>query len=334
MLNVGLIGRGIISQSHTSAYQKIENARIVACCDVRPEQLDDMGDTRKYTDIDDFLASEKGKLDYVDICLPTYLHAEVSIKAMRAGFHVLCEKPMARTSSEAREMIKVAQETGMQLMIAHCSRFMGATKLMREEVLKGEMGKVRNAEYFRQGGSREPMGYNNWFRDEKLSGGALLDLHIHDVDMIRGIFGMPNAVCVVGGNVITEGSGYDEVSALFIYDDMHVFAKTDWSIENDMYNVRAARVNFDYGYMYLDRTRNRTAFTKVDKDKNVCDLTDKIDADMYYNELVYYIDCIENGKPFDLCPPEESLDAILIVEAEKKSADLRGEKVKIQGEVI
>jgi glycerate kinase len=67
----------------------------------------------------------------------------------------------------------------------------------------------------------------------------------------------------------------------------------------------------------------------VDKNGNVIDLTDKIDADMYYNELVYYIDCLENNKPFDLCPVNESADAVRIVEAQKRSADLRGEKIKL-----
>ena len=329
MLKIGLLGRGTISYAHTKAYEKIENAKIVACCDIRPEQLDDIKDARKYTDIDTFLAEEAGKLDYVDICLPTYLHAEASIKAMKAGFNVLCEKPMALNSNDADEMIRVSEETGKRLMIAHCTRFMGATQIMREEILKGEMGKVRNAEYFRQGGSREPMGYKNWFRDESLSGGAILDLQVHEVDVIRGLMGMPDAVCVVGANVIPNSSGYDEASSLFIYNNMHVFVKVDWSVEKDLYNIRTTRINFDNGYMFLDRTKGRTIFTKVDDNGNVTDLTDKIDADMYYNEIVYYIDCLENNKPFDLCPVNESVDAIRIVEAQKRSADLRGEKIKL-----
>ncbi|MBE6651257.1 MAG: Gfo/Idh/MocA family oxidoreductase [Ruminococcaceae bacterium] len=329
MLKIGLLGRGSISYAHTKAYEKIENAKIVACCDIRPEQLDDIKDARKYTDIDTFLAEEAGKLDYVDICLPTYLHAEVSIKAMRAGFNVLCEKPMAINSKKAEEMMQVSEETGKRLMIAHCSRFIGATRIMKEEILKGEMGKVRNAEYFRQGGSRDPMGYKNWFRDETLSGGALLDLQIHDIDVIRGLMGMPNEVCVVGANVIPSGNGYDEASSLLIYDNMHVFVKVDWAIEKNLYDFRVTRINFDNGYMFLDRTNNRTTFTKVDQNGNVTDLTDKIDTDMYYNEIVYYIDCLVNNKPFDLCPVNESIDAVRIVEAQKRSADLRGEKVKV-----
>jgi len=86
-MKVGLIGRGSISYAHMAAYDRMKaeqkDVEIVACCDIRPEQMDDMGDVRKYTNIDTFLEAEKGNLDYVDICLPTYLHAEVSIKAMK-----------------------------------------------------------------------------------------------------------------------------------------------------------------------------------------------------------------------------------------------------------
>lgn len=329
MLKVGLIGRGTISKSHTKAYEKINNAELVACCDIRPEVMEDLTNVRKYTDIDTFLSEEAGKLDYVDICLPTYLHDVVSIKAMRSGFNVLCEKPMALTSDKAEEMLRVSKETGKKLMIAHCTRFMGATYIIKEEIAKGELGKVRNAEYFRQGGSRGPAGYNNWFRDEKLSGGALLDLHVHDVDVVRGLFGMPKAVSTVGANVIADGSGYDEVSSFLIYDDMHVFAKADWSLVKDRYNVRAIRVNFDNGYIFIDRTSGREVYSRVDGEGNLTDLIEKKNDDMYYNEIVYFIDCLENDKPFDLCPPSESIDAVRIIEAEKKSADLRGEKIKI-----
>ena len=328
MMNVGLIGVGSISRVHIKAYEKIEEAKIVACCDIRPETMEQFEDARKYTDIDLFLEKEAGKLDYVDICLPTYLHKEVAVKAMKLGYDVLCEKPMARSTEEANEMIKVSNETKKRLMIAHCSRFIGAVKMMKECIESGELGKPLNAEFYREGGSKEPMGYNNWFRDESLSGGAILDLHIHDVDMMRGLFGMPEAVSVVGANII-EGAGYDSVAATYIYPDMFVSAKCDWTIKGDMFNTRTIRVNYEKGYMFVDRTQDRTIFVKVDETGEKQDLTDKIDADMYYNEILYYIDCLKNNKPFDYCPVSQSAEAVKIVEKERESANLRGEKIKL-----
>ena len=96
-MKIGLIGRGNISTVHESAYARIPDAELVAVCDVREERLAGLGEgVRTYRDIDEMLKAEAGQLDFVDICLPTYLHAEVACRAMRAGFNVLSEKPMAR----------------------------------------------------------------------------------------------------------------------------------------------------------------------------------------------------------------------------------------------
>lgn len=328
MLKVGLIGRGTISKSHTEAYAKIDDAKIVAACDIRSEMLDDLGDIRKYTDVDEFLASEAGKLDYVDICLPTYLHCEVAVKAMEAGFNVLSEKPMALNPEQAQLMCDTAKKTGKQFMVAHVMRFMGAFNVVKECIESGELGKVRSAEFYREGGSREPMGYNNWFRDEKLSGGAMLDLHIHDVDMINALFGKPEAVSAIAANVI-PGSGYDAMSVHYIYPDMFVTATCDWTIKGDKFNTRAMRVNFEKGYIFLDRTKDRTTFVKVDADGNLDDMKDKMGLDMFYNEIRYYIDCLKNGESVDSCLPTDVVETVKMVMAEMKSADLRGEKVEL-----
>ena len=329
-MKVGLIGRGSISYAHMAAYDRMKaeqkDVEIVACCDIRPEQMDDMGDVRKYTNIDTFLEAEKGNLDYVDICLPTYLHTEVSIKAMKKGYNVLCEKPMTLTFEDAKQMCDVAKETQRLLMIAQCSRFLGAFREMYKVCQSGELGKVRHAEFYREGGSLEPMGYQNWFRNESLSGGAILDLHVHDADLIRAAFGMPKAVSTIAANHI-PGAGYDALTTHYIYDDMFVCANCDWTTAHNKINSRSFRMNFEKGYMFVDRSPERTIFLKMDINGNAEDLTDKIDAGMYYNEITYYMDCLNSGKPVSLCPPEETAESVKIALAEKKSADLQGEKV-------
>lgn len=330
-MKIGLIGRGGISAAHESAYRHMQkdgmDIQIVAYCDICPERLEGLEHARTYTDIDTFLTEEQGKLDYVDICLPTYLHAEVSVKALRAGYHVLCEKPMALNPEQTSAMLAAAKASGKHFMIAHCCRFMGATKLMRDVILSGELGKVCNAEFYREGGSREPMGYQNWFRNGDLSGGVLLDLHIHDVDLIVWLFGMPKAVSAAAKQIMTK-NGYDSVSVNYFYENgMYINAKSDWSIAHDQFNTRGMRINFEKGYMYLDRTSERNAFVKVTEDGTVTDLWPQVDADMYYNELCYYIDCLKKGIAPELCPPEQSAEAVRLVMAEMRSADLGGERV-------
>jgi len=331
MINVGLIGHGNISKSHIGAYKHIiedgVELKIAAVCDIRPEVFEDMGDARTYTDIDEMLKAEAGKLDYVDICLPTYLHCEAACKAMRAGFNVLSEKPMALNLEQAQAMVDTAKETGKQFMVAHCCRFMGAAKYIKSVIESGELGPVRSAEFYREGGSRKPMGYQNWFRKKELSGGAMLDLHIHDVDLINYLFGMPKAVSAVGTKVFPE-SGYDAMSVNYMYENgIFVNAKCDWTITGDRFNTRAIRVNFDGGYIFVDRSKDRAANVKVDGEGNMTDITDLCYMDMYYHEICYFIDCLKNGKPVDFCPPEQSAQAVQIVMAEMKSADKNGERV-------
>lgn len=331
MLKVGMLGYGSIAKSHTKAYQQLkkENAgvEVVAYCDIRPEQMEGLEGVRKYTDMEEFLEKESGQLDYVDICLPTYLHAEAAIKAMKAGFHVLSEKPMALNYEQAQEMYVTAKETGKQLMVAHCNRFMGASKMIKKYVQSGELGKVRHAEYYREGGHPDN-GYQDWFSNGALSGGAMLDLHIHDVDVIYDTFGMPEAVSAAAA-VVIPGSGYDTMSVNYMYPDgMYINAKCDWTIKNDKFNTRACRVNFEKGYLFMDRSPGRQVFVKVDE-TGTEDLWDQVDLNMFYNEIVYFVDCLRNGKPVELCRPEASAEAVRIIMAEMKSADLGGERIQL-----
>ena len=279
MLRVGLIGLGNIAGSHLDAYERLAKGKagvsLDAVCDVCPEKTEKMrGNCRIYTDVAEMLEQEKGKLDFVDICVPTFLHARITVQAMEAGFHVLCEKPMARTPEQAQVMIDAANRTGKTLMIAHCTRFYSGIRVLKNIIDSGELGKVRSAEFYREGGSNAPMGWNDWFHDGDLSGGAMLDLHIHDVDAIRWLFGMPNAVSVGAGSTVTK-NGYDYLSANFNYDDMYVTASSDWTIAHDRFNTRTFRVNFEKGYFFCDRSPNRQVMVKVAEDGTITDYAEQ-----------------------------------------------------------
>ena len=334
MLRAGLIGCGSISKAHTGAYAQIarekNNVVLEAVCDIRPEQLECFGDdVRKYTSVEEMLEKEKGRLDYVDICVPTFLHSKIAIQALEAGFHVLSEKPMARTVEQAEAMVEAAKRTGKTLMIGHCCRFYSVPDLIRETIAKGDLGKVRSAEFYREGGSKKPMGWNNWFRDGELSGGAMLDLHIHDVDVIREFFGMPKAVSAMASSVITKG-GYDAMSVNFQCENgVFVHALCDWTIAHDKFNTRTVRVNFEKGYIFGDRTAGRMALMKVHEDGTVEDFTEQMSFNAHKNEIVYFLDCLEKGVSPDRCPPEQSVEAVKIVMAEMRSADLGGALVEV-----
>ncbi len=338
MLKVGIIGNGSISFAHRSAYERLYKSgevELVAICDIRPERLEEdcrsgFDNARLYTDPDEMLRAEAGKLDYIDICVPTFLHSEISIKAMRAGFNVLCEKPMARTVAQAEEMVKVSKETGKTLMIAYCNRFNEGAMEIKKIIDSKKYGRVISADFRREGGSDDAAGWNNWFRDFELSGSAVLDFQIHDVDMIRWMFGMPNAVSMVGGNLTTQGGGYDIMSSNFMYDDnMFVNSTCNWFVGNNRFNVRVIRVNFEQGYVYLERTAGRDTFVEVPRHGEPIDLSEKNVFDAYFEEIKYFAGIIRDGKPVDYNIPEESIDSVKLVMAELESADKNGERIAL-----
>lgn len=347
MIRAGLIGNGGIGRLHRIAYQRIHDEQgtdivsLEAICDIRPEQLELEGQcmegTRKYTDYVEMLEKEAGKLDYIDICVPTFLHAEISIKAMEMGFNVMCEKPMARTVEEANKMIEVSKTTGKTLMIAHCSRFGEEMDLVRELVESGEFGKIRYAEFKSTGGDLGPMGWNNWYYDGKLSGGCAWDVHVHDVDKLRCLFGMPKAVSSMGrkGVMVSDGA-YDAICTNYMFENgIYVNIVADWTTIKEEYNWRMTRVNFEKGYVFADRWSERSEFVKVAEDGTKTDYHHlwgpkfPFKNKTYVYEILYYVDCLKNGKPVDFCPPEQSRDNLRIIMAEIESANNGGKLVEL-----
>src|SRR5207247_9734206 len=148
-VNVAVIGLGFMGATHLRAYLQNKSARIVAVCDaVRlpvngvlagvAGNVKNTGDinlgpqVRVFRKIEDVLADAEVQL--VDLCTPTPLHPEQSIAALKAGKHVLCEKPLARTSAAAREILKVAEASPGFLMPAMCMRFWPGWRWLKQTV--------------------------------------------------------------------------------------------------------------------------------------------------------------------------------------------------------
>lgn len=329
MIRIGMIGNGNISNQHKKAIAQIisEGGQVSldVYCDANPATLKGLPG-RTYTDVDTMLAAEQGKLDMVDICLPTFLHADVVVKALEHGMHVLCEKPMALNPEECDRMLEASQRTGKKLMIAHCNRFMSSVEIIRKTVESNELGKVRSAQFRRDSSMANT---DSWFANGKISGGVAVDTHVHDTDLIRGIFGMPKAVSAAGHSTFVR-DGYDAMSVNYMYDDgMFIHATANWTLKHNKFNSRTIRVDFEKGYLFCDRTPGRATFVKVTEDGTVTDLSAFLDSPFFYNELVYFFDCVANDKPVSKCPPHEAADAIRLVMAEIESADRDGIRITI-----
>ena len=118
MLKIGIVGCGGISGVHVPGWNKLEDCEIVAICDVRQEMMDKYPGPRQYLNFDEMLENEE--LDIVDICLPTYLHAEYSMKAMEKGINVLCEKPVSLNREDVKKVYACAEKNGVTLCHLWC----------------------------------------------------------------------------------------------------------------------------------------------------------------------------------------------------------------------
>lgn len=216
-MRVGIIGIGFMGMVHYLAYQKVRGAKVVAIAardekklagDWRgikgnfgpPGEQMDLGKIGRYADWRELLKDPA--VDTVDICLPPSLHAEVAVAALKAGKHVLVEKPMALESAEAERMVKAAAASGKLLMVAQVLPFFPEYAFAREVIESGKYGKLLGGHFKRV--IADPLWIKD-FHDPKGAGGPIVDLHIHDAHFIRLVCGMPRAVFsagrVVDGNV-------------------------------------------------------------------------------------------------------------------------------------
>jgi predicted dehydrogenase len=210
MIRIGLVGLGFIGWIHWLAYQKLAGVRVAAICENDPKRL--TGDLRgiqgnfgppgeqidltgigTYSKFDDLLADPQ--IDVVDISLPTSLHADMAIKALDAGKHVFCEKPMALRLADCERMVDAAKRANRLLMIGHVLPFFPEYDWALKTIRSGEYGEVLG------GAFRRVIADPTWVRDfwspERI-GGPMLDLHVHDAHFIRLVFGMPTEVVTSG----------------------------------------------------------------------------------------------------------------------------------------
>ena len=194
-VKVGVIGCGSIAKyRHLPEYQAQSNVDIIAVCDVAPERAQAMAQTygaNAYTDYIDLLNNKE--INAVSICTPNIFHSPMTIAALQAGKHVLCEKPMATTIEEAEQMNEAANQSGKKLMIGHNQRFVPSHQKAKKMIERDELGNIYS---FRTSfGHRGPEawsidGKDSWFfKKDQAVLGAMGDLGVHKADLIRFLLG-------------------------------------------------------------------------------------------------------------------------------------------------
>lgn len=198
-VNFAIIGCGRIAQRHAEHINN--NGKLVAVCDIdleKAQQLAGKYNAKAYQNIDDLLQNET--VDLVAICSPNGLHAEHSIKALNAGFHVLCEKPMAINVNDCGDMIKAAESNNKRLFAIKQNRYNPPVAAVKEAIDKGVFGKIysiqlscfwnRNPDYYA----------NSWKGTKDLDGGTLYTQFSHFIDLLYWMIGDVKKAYALTGN--------------------------------------------------------------------------------------------------------------------------------------
>ncbi len=329
-LRIGVVGFGGIGHLHAAIYQHLDNCELVAVADPDPVKLaSPTGDINLgistaveleklhlYRSFEAMLGAEK--LDYADIALPTDLHALYAIAALDAGLHVFCEKPMARTIPEAERMLAAARRNRRSLMIGQCLRFWPCYEVLYNAVHGGCYGPLRMLSLNRI----SVISNKAWMFDGHRSGGALYDMHLHDVDFLHFLLGMPRAVAATA---CTRHTGaYDNVHAVYSYGrGLTVGASASWG---------ATEFTMSYQAIFEDAVLETVANGARVVLKRTARPTEEIALESgsgHERELAYYTRAIQDGRPPERCQPESTLDSLRIIGAEIASADRNGAQVEL-----
>ncbi len=301
MLKVGLVGVGGISGAHIPAWQSMEDVELVALCDVRPEQMTRYPELRQYTDMDDMLAKEQ--LDILDICLPTYLHADAAVKAMERGIHVLSEKPVSLKTEDVHRLYETAKRNNVRFMVAQVLRFWPEYVYLKEIYDSGRYGKLLSGRMARLG-HMPGWSWDNWMKDESRSGLVPFDLHIHDLDFMVYTFGKPKQV----SSFRARRPDQDVFTAVYQFDGFYVDSEATWYAAPYPFHA-TYRFQFEKALIVLDGALtvyevDGKTFT-VGADGGETGGIELPPTNAYANEIRYFADCVKAGRDADRVKEEE-----------------------------
>ena len=334
MIGVGLVGVGFMGKMHFGCHQESTRAKIVAICDVDEKKLNgdwssiggniddpsaknvDLKGINTYAKIDELLADPAVEL--VDITLPTYLHAKNVLKALATGKHVLCEKPIALTAEDAAVIVRAAADAKGQFMVAHCIRWWPEYAVTRDIVTNKTYGRVYSA-VFRRISPTPTWGWKNWLQDHTRSGGACVDLHIHDTDYVNYLFGLPQAVSSVG--VSKTSGGVDHIATHYLYDtdNSMVSAEGNWICHPSVPFEMSFRIICETATIDYSSAREKTLV--IYRRGGGEEYPEFEPGDGYHNEIEYYLSCIESNTTATVVTPAEAREALAVALAEIKSVE-------------
>ena len=337
-MRIGVVGLGFMGSTHLEAYGKVAGFELAAVSSSNPQKLAgdlsavsgnldrgggtyDFSRAARYETAGELIADPG--VEAVDLCTPTYLHAPLAIRALQAGKHVLVEKPMALTAEDCDAMIAAAKEAGRVLMVAQVLRFFAEYREARRLALSGGLGPIRAASFRRKCAAPA---WGRWLKDPARSGGGVMDLLIHDLDFCQHLFGRPRSIRAVGYEDLA--GGIDFVEAQLDYGDgVPVIVSGGWHHAASYPFSMEFTIVCDGGT--LDFTSEKSGLRLHRADGKQVDAA-LPDADGFVGELQAFVDSCAAGRPPEICPPEDSAEAVRMALAMNRSRAGGGEPAALE----
>jgi predicted dehydrogenase len=318
-MKIGLIGYGFMGRAHAAAIQSLPGVALYAlACRTHPSDdehrrgnLDlktaPLPDSVKWTPDWREVVTDS-TIDAVDICLPTHLHKPVALAALEHGKHVLCEKPMALNTSECDELMAVAANATKTFMIAQVLRFRYPYIYALGFIRAAGIDDIVSCTLQRSTGYPQ---WSNWLANSDCSGGAILDLLSHDLDLALLWFGPPDAVSAVSvGDV-------DTAEATLRYGTRNVIVTRGWLTPeapfSESFRIETVDSTLNYDGAALTLTHGGNSET-----------VEMPEHDAYADEIAYFVNCAKTGVSPHRCPPEDSARVVRLAEVLKRSREERG----------
>jgi len=339
MIRVGIIGLGFMGKTHFDIYKEMKGVKVTAVADIDPKKragefpaVGNLGNEEStiiplkgievYEDADKTI--KEADIDMIDICLPTYMHVEHVLKALKSGRHVFCEKPLGIDGVSSRRVVRAARNAKGLFMTGLCLRFWPEYEFLKTAVDTKRYGKVVSAS-FRRVSPAPTWSWDNWLLDENRSGSAALDLHIHDTDFIIFLLGKPTHVRSVGQSRVSKG--IDHITTHYMYKkNVMVVAEGAWLYHPSYpfsmsFSVACEHATIDYDSRMGDGLTVHLDNGSSEKPK----LTQKSG---HQRELEYFTKCIKQGTVPTVVTPKDAAIAVEVVQAELKSCEM-GKTVKV-----
>ena len=341
MIRVGIAGVGFMGMIHYLAYQKVRGVKVAAIWSRDKKKLAgdwhsikgnfgpagkkqmQLGDIACYNSLDKMLADDR--LHLIDVCLPTHLHAMVTIKALKAGKHVFCEKPIALTTADAARMVKTAQNRRRLLLIGHVLPFMPEFSFAYQTTVSRRYGKLLGGHFRRT--ISDPTWMKGYY-DLARFGGPLLDLHVHDAHFIRLLGGMPDSVSSTGR---TRGKVVEYFSSQFHYAKKGLTLTADGGVIHQQgrafthafeLHLERATLLFDFA-MLGGKPRLTMPVTVLDHRGRVTHpkLGSGDPVDAFAAEIREVVSSLRNGKQSPILSGQLARDAVVLCHKQTQSVN-------------